>query len=109
MRVLTEGDVFRLIAHCKLPQGLEFNRWIYDEVLPSIRKTGSYYAKPDDGVTTLQQQFLKLMERIAERDSVIDARFEKIVTLLRCARPQPTQRQPAASLTCRTMAFQALP
>ena len=40
MNVLPEGDMYRLIANSKLPAAEKFERWIFDEVLPSIRKTG---------------------------------------------------------------------
>lgn len=49
MKYITEGDVYRLITHSKLPEAEKFERWVFDEVLPSIRKTGSYSInqKPD--------------------------------------------------------------
>lgn len=43
-RVLTEADVLRLIVNSKLPAAEAFERWVFEEVLPSIRKTGSYTA-----------------------------------------------------------------
>ena len=39
---ISEGDVYRLIAHSKLPGAERFERWVFDEVLPSIRKHGAY-------------------------------------------------------------------
>lgn len=42
VRVLTEADVLRLIVNSKLPAAEAFERWVFEEVLPSIRKTGSY-------------------------------------------------------------------
>lgn len=39
---ITEGDVYRLITHSKLPSAEKFERWVFDEVLPSIRKHGAY-------------------------------------------------------------------
>jgi len=39
---ITESDVYRLIAHSKLPKAMEFEKWIFEEVLPSIRKHGVY-------------------------------------------------------------------
>lgn len=39
---LPEGDVYRLITHSKLPSAEQFERWVFDEVLPSIRQTGGY-------------------------------------------------------------------
>ena len=42
MTVIPEGDVYRLIVSSKLPKAQEFERWVFDEVLPSIRKHGAY-------------------------------------------------------------------
>ena len=39
---ITEGDVYRLIVHSKLPSAERFEHWVFDEVLPSIRKHGVY-------------------------------------------------------------------
>ncbi len=42
MSFIPEGDVYRLIAHSKLPSAEKFESWVFDEVLPSIRKHGAY-------------------------------------------------------------------
>ena len=42
INIITEGDVFRLITHSKLPAAQRFESWIFDEVLPAIRQTGGY-------------------------------------------------------------------
>ena len=39
---LTEPGVYQLIFKSNLPSAREFQRWVFNEVLPSIRKTGSY-------------------------------------------------------------------
>ena len=39
---ISEGNVYRLIAHSKLPGAERFEKWVFDEVLPSIRKNGAY-------------------------------------------------------------------
>ena len=39
---ISEGDVYRLIVHSKLPSAERFEQWVYDDVLPSIRKHGAY-------------------------------------------------------------------
>ena len=49
---ITEGDVYRLIAHSRLPSAERFESWIFDEVLPTIRKTGGYVANEDVFVET---------------------------------------------------------
>ena len=42
MKFIPEGDVYRLIVNSKLPSAERFERWVFDEVLPSIRKHGMY-------------------------------------------------------------------
>ena len=44
---IPEGDVYRLIAHSRLPSAERFEKWVFDEVLPTIRKTGGYVDDPD--------------------------------------------------------------
>lgn len=39
---IPEGDLYRLITHSKLPAAERFEKWVFDEVLPTIRKTGGY-------------------------------------------------------------------
>lgn len=39
---IPEGDVYRLVTHSKLPTAEKFESWVFDEVLPSIRKHGAY-------------------------------------------------------------------
>lgn len=51
MSYINEGDLYRLIMKSKLPSAEKFESWVMDEVLPSIRKTGSYQ-KP----MTLEEQ-----------------------------------------------------
>ncbi len=42
MNFIPEGDIYRLATKSELPGAEEFERWIFDEVLPSIRKHGAY-------------------------------------------------------------------
>ena len=42
MSFIPEGDVYRLIICSKLPTAERFERWVFDEVLPTIRKYGAY-------------------------------------------------------------------
>ena len=51
MSYINEGDLYRLIMKSKLPSAEKFESWVMDEVLPIIRKTGSY-RKP---LTTVEQ------------------------------------------------------
>ena len=44
VRVLAEPDVLRLIVSSNMPEAQRFEAWVFEEVLPSIRKTGQYAA-----------------------------------------------------------------
>lgn len=57
-KFITEGNVYRLITHSKLPSAEKFESWVFDEVLPSIRKHGMYavdelIANPELGIAAL--------------------------------------------------------
>ncbi len=42
VKYINEGNLYRLIVSSKLPQAEKFERWVFDEVLPSIRHNGGY-------------------------------------------------------------------
>ncbi|MFS1514590.1 phage antirepressor [Chengkuizengella sp. SCS-71B] len=42
INLIPEGDLYRLIARSKLPSAEQFEKWVFEEVLPSIRKHGGY-------------------------------------------------------------------
>ena len=42
MKIIPEGDIYRLVIRSSLPSAERFENWIFDEVIPSIRKTGGY-------------------------------------------------------------------
>lgn len=70
MLFIPEGDVYRLIVHSKLPSAERFERWVFDEVLPSIRKHGAYMTKEKLWeVATSPEALLKLCaDLLAERE-----------------------------------------
>lgn len=42
VNIIPEGDIYRLVSHSELPSAEKFESWVFDEVLPSIRKHGAY-------------------------------------------------------------------
>ena len=55
MIAISEPDVYRLIMRSNMPEARNFERWVVEDVLPSIRKTGKYavkrkieFSNPDD-------------------------------------------------------------
>lgn len=79
-KFITEGDVYRLITHSKLPSAEKFEHWVFDKVLPTIRKTGGYIANSELMVTTYfgnlpveQQTLVKgLFDNIIAQQNKID-------------------------------------
>ena len=60
---IPEGDIYRLAARSELPGAAAFESWIFDDVLPSIRRNGLYATEkttaqlledPDFLIQTLQ-------------------------------------------------------
>lgn len=62
MKFIPEPDVYRLAFGSKLESAERFTDWVVEVVIPSIRKTGSYTAKPVD---ELKAKRLEIMERNA--------------------------------------------
>lgn len=44
VRIINEPDLYRLIVHSTLEASEKFEAWVFEEVLPTIRKTGRYSA-----------------------------------------------------------------
>lgn len=94
MKFIPEGDVYRLIISSKLPTAEKFEKWVFDEVLPTIRKTGGYVNNDDmfintylpfadDTVKLLFKQTLNVVrhqnEIIAEKDKTINLQNKEII------------------------------
>lgn len=41
-KYIPENDIYRLVIGSQLPSAERFESWVFDEVLPSIRRTGGY-------------------------------------------------------------------
>lgn len=69
-KFIDEGNLYRLITKSKLPQAEQFEEWVFDDVLPTLRKTGSYQVKP---LTTSEQ-----IQLIAQGNTELDERVTAI-------------------------------
>lgn len=77
LRVLSEGDTLRLIVNSAMPAAQAFESWVFDEVLPAIRKTGSYQRRMTPGEQLLAQaQAVINVERQQAEQQVALARIE---------------------------------
>lgn len=78
---IPEGDLWRLIIRSRLPAAQKFEKWLFDEVLPELRRTGGYCAKPD---AELPHQWMGrgciLVDEAVKR---LGVKKDKVVGLLR--------------------------
>lgn len=80
MNCVAEGDIYRLIVSSKLPTAEKFEEWVFDEVLPTIRKHGAYLTDEKiEEVLTDPDTIIKLATQLKEeRNKRLEAeRFNK--------------------------------
>lgn len=77
---IPEGDLYRLIIRSRLPAAQKFEKWLFDEVLPELRRTGGYRAKP---AADLPHQWMgRGCIRIDDAAKLLGVKKEKIRDLL---------------------------
>ena len=79
MTFIDERNLYRLVMHSDLPSAVKFQDWVCGEVLPTIRKTGSYgnpmaamLAKPKS------ELFLELSQ-ISKKNEELEAANQKLI------------------------------
>lgn len=70
--IIDEGNLYRVIMRSNSPAAEPFETWIADEVLPTIRKTGSY-----ETPKTLEQRSLELLGELTARVQEQQAELEE--------------------------------
>lgn len=93
---IPEGDLYRLITHSELPSAEHFENWVFDEVLPSIRKHGIYATdkviddilnNPDFGIELLTKLKEERAARlVAEKKNAILMHVNKTYTMTEIAK-----------------------
>ena len=87
MSFIPEGDVYRLIIRSKLPSAVKFEHWVFDEVLPSIRKRGLYAI---DAVLENPDMLIKaLLDLKKDREEKKRLELENAVKAQQIAEMQP--------------------
>ena len=78
MNFIPESDLYRLIVHSRLPAAERFEKWVFEEVLPSIRQSGGY--APDMAKMIRQEVRDALQEVIggAIRPDKVDEHHERV-------------------------------
>ncbi len=86
MLFIPEGDVYRLIIRSKLPDAEKFERWLFDEVLPELRRNGGYVLDCrvfvdkliPDADTATKEAFVGSLEALRGQSEVIAEQNEII-------------------------------
>lgn len=86
--IINESGLYSLIMSSKLPKAKEFKRWVTSEVLPTIRKTGSYgklkelSAPPTlDSLFNIDTLYLIVSKLKEEHDGLVSEIAAKDVTI----------------------------
>lgn len=76
INIIPESDVYRLVMRSKLPAAEQFQAWVCEEVLPTIRKTGGYGGSPAPATAkpqTEDQLILEAMQVLLSRTETLKA------------------------------------
>ena len=82
-KIIPESDLYRLIIRSKLPSAEKFESWVFDEVLPSIRKNGGYIAGQEtlSDEELLSKALMVAQRKIEEKNQLIamqDSRIQEM-------------------------------
>jgi prophage antirepressor-like protein len=85
-KYISEGNLYRLIVHSKLPGAERFEKWVFDDVLPQIRKTGSY--SPTPRVPTTYKEAVAALLASLEEQERLDAKIAEQVLKIKEDEPK---------------------
>lgn len=94
---INESGMYSLIFHCTLPQAKEFKRWVTSEVLPMIRKTGSYSVVQQSQVID-EEKIRLIVEKIA-LENMLNMKTDKTLESIKYLRAHGITKAKAIELT----------
>jgi prophage antirepressor-like protein len=77
---VNEPNLYRVIFQSRKEEAVKFQNWVFNEVLPSIRKTGSYSLKPMTHIQMLAAQ-AQAMAELEQRLYETENKVEQLVTV----------------------------
>ena len=79
--IINESGLYAAIITSQKPAAKRFKKWVTSEVLPSIRKTGSYHLADEpvykETITISKDSYIHLLETIQELHEEVDRRKQK--------------------------------
>lgn len=76
MTYINEPNLYRLITRSKMPHAVKFQDWVFEEVLPTIRKTGSYGKTPAFQIPQTMQEALRLAADQMDKNAALQKQIE---------------------------------
>ena len=79
-KYINEGNLYRLIIRSRLPEAERFEKWVFDEVLPTIRKHGAYATYDTLDELLRSPKFAQTLINNLEKERTKYASLEAIAT-----------------------------
>lgn len=76
MTFIDERNLYRLVMHSDLPSAEKFQDWVCGEVLPTIRKTGTYGKPPAFQIPQTMQEALRLAADQMDKNAALQKQIE---------------------------------
>lgn len=76
MTYINEPNLYRLITRSKMPHAVKFQDWVFEEVLPTIRKTGTYGKTPAFQIPQTMQEALRLAADQMDKNAALQKQIE---------------------------------
>jgi len=88
MTVINESGLYSLILRSNKPEAKKFKKWVTAEVLPTIRKTGSYSTAPKNiDTNAVMLEMLKMQQQMIENSQ---KQTEAVIELVKSMKQTPT-------------------
>ena len=100
--VISESGLYRILAKSSLPKCEPFESWVFDEVLPSIRQTGSYIVNNKTNAKALPHDYLSALKALVESEE------QRLETQKALSAEQDAHNETRLALTAETEKNEAL-
>ena len=100
--VISESGLYRILAKSSLPKCEPFESWVFDEVLPSIRQTGSYSVSNSTNAKALPHDYLSALKALVESEE------QRLETQRALSAEQDAHNETRLALTAETEKNEAL-
>lgn len=102
LTLISESGLYRILAKCSLPKCEPFESWVFDEVLPSIRQTGSYSVSNNTNAKALPHDYLSALKALVESEE------QRLETQKALSAEQDAHNETRLALTAETEKNEAL-